>query len=333
VLGVSERRACRGLAIARSVVRYRPTRPAADAKLVRRLYALSERHSRLGYRKITVQLRREGWRVNEKRVARLWRQRGLGVPVRGPKRRRLGPQTDGSERYRATRPHDVWAVGFLFDATSDGGVLKILTVTDEFSKTCLALRTGRSFKAKGVIDVVENLMVVYGPPIHVRSDNGPEFVARAVQAFLAAAGVQAMFIQPGAPWQSPFAESFGARFRDELLDQESFQSVREARSVRAALQVIGPPAAVLGPDRSAPASRAALGTPISYALARRYPQWRTSWLARRTGAAWSARPRTVTPCTLPAPVSRTPSLRCARSCSWWVRHDERRAWPEAGRGR
>lgn len=231
MLGVSERRACKALGIARSVVRYRPTRPEADAKLVTRLHALSELHSRLGYRKITVKLRREGWRVNKKRVARLWRQHGLGVPARGPKRRRLGPQTDGSERYRATRPHDVWAVDFLFDATSDGGVLKILTVTDEFSKTCLALRTGRSFKAKDVIDVLENLMVVYGPPNHVRSDNGPEFVAHAIQAFLAAAGVQTMFIAPGAPWQNPFAESFHARLRDELLDQESFQSVREAQAV------------------------------------------------------------------------------------------------------
>ena len=213
------------------MVRYRPTRPAADAKLVRRLHALSELHSRLGYRKITVKLRREGWRVNKKRVARLWRQHGLGVPARAPKRRRLGPQVDGSERYRASAPHDVWAVDFLFDATSDGGVLKILTVTDEFSKTCLALRTRRSFKAKGVIDVVENLMVVYGLTNHVRSDNGPEFVAHAIQAFLAAAGVQTMFIAPGAPWQNPFAESFDARLRDELLDQESFQSVWEAQAV------------------------------------------------------------------------------------------------------
>ena len=110
---------------------------------MRRLHALSELHSRLGYRKITVKLRREGWRVNKKRVAHLWRQHGLGVSARAPKRHRLGPQVDGSERYRATRPHDVWAVDFLFDATSDGGVLKILTVTDEFSKTWLALRTGQ----------------------------------------------------------------------------------------------------------------------------------------------------------------------------------------------
>lgn len=231
MLGVSERRACRALGVARSVVRYRPTRPEADAKLVRRLHELSEQHSRLGYRKITVKLRREGWRVNKKRVARLWRQHGLGVPARAPKRRRLGPQVDGSERYRASAPHEVWAVDFLFDATADGGVLKILTVTDEYSKTCLGLRTGRSFKAKDVIAVLERLMVLYGPPNHVRSDNGPEFVARAIQAFLAEIGVATLFIEPGAPWQNPFAETFHARLRDELLNQESFQSVREAQVV------------------------------------------------------------------------------------------------------
>ena len=228
---MSERRACKALGTSRSLVRYRPTRPHADPKLVKRLHDLSRDHPRLGYRKIAVKLRKEGWRVNKKRVARLWRLHGLGVPRKARKRQRLGPQLDGTERYRAEAPHDVWAVDFLFDATADGGVLKILTVTDEFTKACLFMTTDRSFKAVDVIDVLERLMTLYGPPNHLRSDNGPEFVAHAIQRFLAASGVGTMFIKPGAPWQNPFAETFHARLRDELLNQESFQSVAEARVV------------------------------------------------------------------------------------------------------
>jgi len=226
---VSERRACQALGVSRSLVRYRPTRPHADAKLVDRLHYLSRKNPRMGYRKITVKLRKEGWRVNKKRVARLWRLHGLGVPPKAKKRRRLGPQVDGSERYRAEAPHDMWAVDFLFDATADGGVLKILTVTDEYTKTCLFMTAARSFKAVDVIEALERLMTLYGPPNHLRSDNGPEFVAQAIQRFLAATGVGTMFIEPGAPWQNPFAETFHARLRDELLDQELFQSLAEAR--------------------------------------------------------------------------------------------------------
>ena len=196
-----------------------------------RLHKLSETFPRLGYRKITVKLRKEGWRVNKKRVARLWRLHGLGVPRRSVKRRRLGPQIDGTERYRAERPHDVWAVDFVFDATADGGVLKILTVTDEYTKACLATFAARSIKAADVIETLERLMTLYGPPNHLRSDNGPEFVAHAIQRFLAASGVGTMFIEPGSPWQNPFAETFHARLRDELLDQELFQTVLEAQVV------------------------------------------------------------------------------------------------------
>jgi transposase InsO family protein len=197
-LGVSERRACEALGISRSLVRYRPTRPHADRKLVKRLHELSRKNPRMGYRKITAKLRREGWRVNKKRVARLWRLHGLAVPDRSAKRR-LGPQIDGTERYRAETPHDVWAVDFLFDATTDGGVLKILTVSDEFTKACLFMTAARSFKAVDVIEALERLMTLYGTPNHVRSDNGPEFVAKAIQRFLAASGVSTMFIEPGAP--------------------------------------------------------------------------------------------------------------------------------------
>lgn len=125
----------------------------------------------------------------------------------------------------------MWAVDFIFDATADGDMLKILTISDEYSKACLATFAQRSIKATNVIEVLERLMTLHGPPNHVRSDNGPEFVAQAIQRFLAATGLGTMFIEPGSPWQNPFAETFHARLRDELLDHELFQTVLEAQVV------------------------------------------------------------------------------------------------------
>jgi putative transposase len=166
--------------------------------------------------------------VNRKRVERLWRLHGPQVPQHAIKRGRAGRGEDGSERYRAECAHDVWAVDILHDATADGRRLRILTVSDEASKACLAVTVGRSLTASDVSSTLERLMSVYGPPARVRSDNGPELVARAVRSHLAATGVNSMFIEPGAPWQNPSAETFHARLRDELLDHEVFSTVFEA---------------------------------------------------------------------------------------------------------
>lgn len=230
-LEVSERRACTVLDVPRSSVRYAPVRADVDQPLVIELHRLSAKRPRLGYRKITALLRKEGWNVNRKRVARLWRLHGLQVSRKSVKRRRAGPQIDGQERYRAERPHQVWAIDFVHDATADGRRLKILTINDEFTKICLLALPARSIKARDVIQEVERLMTLHGPPERVRSDNGPEFVANAVRAYLADSSIGAMFIEPGSPWENPFAETFHARLRDELLNLELFDTLAEAKVV------------------------------------------------------------------------------------------------------
>ena len=169
-----------------------------------------------------------GGRCNEKRVMRLWRIHGLGVPQKAPKRSRRPEGALGEVRYRATAPHDVWAVDFVHDALRDGRRLKILTVTDEYSKAALATIPATSIKARDVTNALERLMTLYGAPKHLRSDNGPEFLAKTMRSFLQGMGVETIRIEPGAPWQNPFAETFHARLRDELLNQEIFQTLKEA---------------------------------------------------------------------------------------------------------
>ncbi len=227
-LKVSERRACKVLGQPRSSQRYEAIRPAQDLDLVRRLHELSAEHPRFGYRRIAALLDREGWRVNRKRVQRLWRAEGLKVPQRVIKRRRLGEAENGCQRRVATAAHEVWALDFVMDATADGRRLKILTVIDEASRYALSVHVTRSLTAQGVMRELERLMTIHGPPAFIRSDNGPEFIADAARTFLAASGVQTLFIEPGSPWQNGFNESFNARLRDELLNLELFATLHEA---------------------------------------------------------------------------------------------------------
>jgi len=228
---VSERRACKALAVPRSTHRFRPKRPDRDRVLVRRLHQLSEAHPRYGYRRITAVLRSEGWRVNRKRVQRLWRLHGLKVPPRTRKRLRLGTAEQGCARLKPEAPHDVWAIDFVMDTTADGGRLKLLTVVDEASRFALSVKVSRRLTGKDVALELERLMTLHGAPKHVRSDNGPEFVARAVRDYLAQNQIQSLFIEPGSPWQNGYAESFHARLRDECLNLELFTSLFEAQVV------------------------------------------------------------------------------------------------------
>lgn len=213
----------------RSTQRYEPRRAKDEAALLRELHALSRQHPRYGYRRLTHKLRRQGWRINPKRVARLMRQEGLRVPQRTRKRRRLGSSENGCVRRQATRPHEVWAIDFLMDQTADGRRLKLLPIVDEASRACLSIRVARRLRAQDVIEELERLMVLHGAPAFIRSDNGPEFIAVAVRAFLEEAGVGTLFIEPGAPWQNAYAESFNSRLRDEVLNLEWFASCEEAR--------------------------------------------------------------------------------------------------------
>ncbi len=230
-LRVSERRACKVPAVSRSTHRSRPKRPDRDRLLARRLHQLSEAHPRYGYRRITALLRSEGWLVNRKRVQRLWRLHGPKVPPRTRKRLRLGTAEQGCARLKPEAPHDVWAVDFVMDTTADGGRLKLLTVVDEASRHALSVKVSRRLTGRDVSLELERLMTLHGAPKHVRSDNGPEIVARAVRGYLARNQIESLFIAPGSPWQNGFAESFHARLRDECMNLEPFTSLFEARVV------------------------------------------------------------------------------------------------------
>jgi putative transposase len=228
-LGVSERRACRALGVHRSGVRYRAkASPQRDA-LVRRMHELARKHPRYGYRRVAALLRREGWRVNTKRVHRLWRREGLKVPQKQRKRRRLGTSANGCARRRAGRPDEVWSYDFVLDQTADGRRLKVLPVVDEYTRECLALVVARRLTARDVVAVLARLFRERGVPGHLRSDNGPEFIAAAVKGWLAVSGVGTLYIEPGSPWENAYSESFNSRLADELLDREVFASLKEAR--------------------------------------------------------------------------------------------------------
>lgn len=196
---------------------------------MRRLLELVRRHPRFGYRRIWAHLRREGWRINRKRVYRLWRREGLKVPRKERKRRRLGHSANGCQRRRPGGKDDVWAWDFIHDRTSDGRGLKWLSVVDEYTRECLVLEVRRRLPARAVVELLAGVLSRRGRPGHIRSDNGPEFIAAAIRSWLEGAGVQTLYIQPGAPWENGYAESFHSRLRDELLNSEEFISLTEAR--------------------------------------------------------------------------------------------------------
>ena len=229
--GISERLACRVLGQHRSTQRKIPKQPEDEAALTADIIALATRYGRYGYRRITALLRDAGWRVNKKRVERIWRREGLKVPAKQPKRGRLWLNDGSCIRLRAERPNHVWSYDFVEDRTHDGRKYRMLNVIDEFTHECLAIRVNRKLKAVDVIDVLSDLFILRGVPGHIRSDNGAEFIAKAVQEWITAVGAKTAYIAPGSPWENGFIESFNARLRDELLDGEIFYSLKEAKIV------------------------------------------------------------------------------------------------------
>jgi putative transposase len=226
---VSERRACAVVGQARATERYVPRESADEAALTARIVALATRFGRYGYRRVTALLHREGWHVNHKRVERLWRQEGLRVPAQQPKRGRLWLADGSVVRLRAEHPNHVWAYDFVLDRTADGRKLRMLTVVDEYTRECLAIEVGRRLSSQDVLAVLGDLCVRRGPPAYIRSDNGPEFTARAVRRWLARVEVQTLFIEPGSPWENGYIESFNGRLRDEHLNRERFETLLEAQ--------------------------------------------------------------------------------------------------------
>jgi transposase InsO family protein len=230
-LGVSERRACRVLRQHRSTQRKAPTTRDDEAALKADIIALARQYGRYGYRRITALLRDAGWAVNKKRVERIWRCEGLKVPQRQPKRGRLWLNDGSCVRLRPERPNHVWSYDFVSDRTHDGRAFRMLCVIDEFTRESLAIRVARKLKATDVIDALADLFILRGIPAHIRSDNGPEFVATALREWIAAVGAKTAYIEPGSPWENGYCESFNGKLRDELLNGEIFYSLSEAKTV------------------------------------------------------------------------------------------------------
>ena len=227
--GVTERRACRVLGQSRSTQRRVWQRAEDEPRLVGRIVELARAYGRYGYRRITALLRREGWRVNTKRVARIWREQGLKVPRRQPKRGRLWLNDGSCVRRRARRPNHVWSYDFVFDRTQDGRPLRMLAIVDEYTRECLSIDVARRLGSENVLERLSDLFLERGTPTYIRSDNGPEFTATAVREWLGRLGVSTLFIEPGSPWENGYVESFNGKLRDELLDGEIFYTLLEAQ--------------------------------------------------------------------------------------------------------
>lgn len=176
-------------------------------------------------------LRSRGWRVNRKRIWRLWKLNGLKVPQIRRKKQRLGSSVNGICRKRAERKNHVWAWDFIFDRTADGRSLKVLTIVDEYTRECLAMEVERNLKSADVIDVLIELIQTRGRPEFIRSDNGPEFIAAAIRSWLDRSRIGTLYVEPGSPWENGYAESFHSRLRDELLAVEIFETVGHAKTL------------------------------------------------------------------------------------------------------
>jgi putative transposase len=226
--GLSKRRACGLLDVSRSSLSYKLRLPAKDAPVIDAMKQLSAQYPRFGYRRIRIFLQRHGHQLGWHRTHRLWRQAGLQLPRRRPRRR----VASGRPRpLPATTANFVWAYDFVFDATACGQQIKCLTIVDEFTRECLAIDVAGSIRSKRVIDLLAQLISVHGAPKYLRSDNGPAFVSRAILEWLQTAGIDTAFIDPGKPWQNGADESFNGKLRDECLSLEWFRSRAEAKIV------------------------------------------------------------------------------------------------------
>ena len=196
-----------------------------------RIVEMASQYGRYGYRRITALLRNEGWRVNHKRVERIWRQEGLKVPKRQPKRGRLWLNDGSCIRLRPLRKDHVWSYDFVLIRTTCGKPLRILVIIDEFTRECLTLHVARRISSQDVLEQLCGLFVVRGTPEYIRSDNGPEFTAKAVREWLSRVSVRTLFIEPGSPWENGYVESFNGKLRDELFNGEIFDTLLEAQVI------------------------------------------------------------------------------------------------------
>jgi transposase InsO family protein len=200
-----------------------------EALLTQAVIFLATKYGRYGYRRITALLKQEGWRVNHKRVERIWRREGLKVPQKQPKRARLWFNDGSCVRKRPEYKNHVWAYDFVMDRTHNGKRFRMLTIIVEYTRECLAIKVDRKLNSSHVVDTLLDLFILHGVPDYIRSDNGSEFTARVVRGWLKKLKVKTLFIEPGSPWENGYNESFNGKLRDELLNGEIFYTLKEAQ--------------------------------------------------------------------------------------------------------
>jgi putative transposase len=226
---MTERHACRLLEQWRGTQRYAPIQRNDEDMLTRAIVTLATKYGRYGYRRITALLRSAGWQVGKDRVQRIWRREGLKVPAKQRPRGRLWLEDGSCVRLRPERANHVWSYDFVSAMTHDGRTLRILTLIDEYTRECLALRVARRLNSLEVIDTLADVMLGRGIPEHIRSDNGPEFIAHALRQWLGKVGTRTLYIERGSPWENGYCESFNGKLRDECLNGEIFYSLKEAQ--------------------------------------------------------------------------------------------------------
>jgi putative transposase len=227
--GISERRACQLANQPRGTQRYQPTQRDDEDALTRAIITLASQYGRYGYRRITALLRAADWQVSKDRVERIWRREGLKVPQKQKPRGRLWLNDGSCVRLRPERPNHVWSYDFVSTYTHDGRTVRMLNVIDEYTRKCLAIRPQRRLNSRHVIEVVADAMLEHGIPEPIRSDNGPEFVAKQLRKWLADIGTKTLCIEPGSPWENGYCESFNSKLRDEFLNGEIFYSLKEVQ--------------------------------------------------------------------------------------------------------
>ena len=228
--GSSERHTCRTIGLARSTYHYRAV-PKDDDSLRLALIRLAKQYGRYGYRKITELLQVEGWKVNHKKVERLWREEGLQLPKRHKRRKRLYHKDSSIIRLRPKYPNHVWAIDFIHDKLSNGTQYKMLTVLDEYTREALCVTVKPRMGNVEVLEALYPLFLARGKPDYIRSDNGPEFKAEAFQKWLSKVGIKPIRIYPGSPWENGYNERFNGTLRREVLNAEWFHTIDQARTV------------------------------------------------------------------------------------------------------
>lgn len=228
-LNISERRACKVLGQSRSTQRYRPITNDSDIKLRKRVIELASQYGRYGYRRITALLWNEGWKINHKKVERIWRQEGLKVPQKQPKRKRLWLNDGSCIRLKPERKNHVWSYDMMMSRTHNGKAFRILNIIDEYTRESLSIKVARHITADDVIQELSELFILKGIPDHIRSDNAPEFTAKVVRNWLTTLEVKTLYIEPGSPWENGYIESFNGKLRDELINGEIFMTLYEAQ--------------------------------------------------------------------------------------------------------